>query len=54
MATGFNIQNMVSSLNTSGVASSSHFEVWITNTDIGTYVRYEETRDQWVVKPKQR
>lgn len=33
MATGFNIQNMVSSLNTSGVASSSHFEVWITNTD---------------------
>ena len=29
-------------------------KVWITNTDIGTYVRYEETRDQWVVKPKQR
>ena len=30
-------------------------KVWVTKTDIGPYVMYEDTRDQWVVfKPKQR
>ena len=23
-------------------------KVWVTKTDIGPYVRYEDTRDQWV------